>query len=248
MSVHITTSQNVDLDYEVASVGDRIVAQLLDYLVYIVWALAVFATSGLMQRYWGFSNDSSFFLIVMVAPIMLYPLLSEYLLNGQTLGKKLLKIRVVRIDGDKATLSDFLLRYVMIPVDVTFLSGLVALLTIIINGKGQRVGDIAAGTAVVKLSTKIHLKDVVFEMLPDNYQVLYTEVTLLTDRDMGIIRSALAKDNDEIEQITADKVASFLKIEYSGSPREFLAQIQNDHQYLATNVTITEQIDKNNGF
>ena len=149
MSVQINTSQNVRLSYEPASIGDRILANLIDYLIYLAWAIL---TGFLFRKLSSGGSLSVFFYILMIIlPIMFYPLLTEYFLNGQTIGKRVLNIKVVRLDGGKPTLGAYLLRWVLNIVDFGLFSQLVGVLTIAINGKGQRIGDIAADTTVIRM-------------------------------------------------------------------------------------------------
>ncbi len=236
MAIQIATAQNVGVDYELASVGDRIAAQLIDYAIYLLWFMAMGAAalilSGLgldVNTYISFS----FFALVVFGPVLLCPLLCEYFMDGQTLGKKALKIKVARLDGGGATLSSYLLRYVLIIVDISLFSGIVAVLTIIINGKGQRLGDIAAGTTVIKLARKVHLNDIGLGAVSEHHQIKYTQVEKLKDRDMVTIRKVLARGDEQLEQATADKVAFSLQIYYTDPPRDFLMDILSDYQHLA---------------
>ncbi|MEJ7659869.1 MAG: RDD family protein [Hymenobacter sp.] len=108
-TIRIHTTQNVTLEYEVASLGDRIVATLIDYCVLIAWGVlwAVLFTalgSGNHQSSdtdWGSAVGIAviIILVIIIAPYVLYFLLSEIFFNGQTIGKKARDLRVVRLDG-----------------------------------------------------------------------------------------------------------------------------------------------------
>jgi len=231
MSVRIQTSQNVELEYEPASVGDRILATIIDRLIYLGWAMAWFGLFSLLKL----GDDQSMFLMVLtiILPVLLYPLLAEYFLNGQTLGKRAMNVRVVRLDGNKPTLSAYLLRWLLLIVDTGIFTPIVAIIAIAANGKGQRIGDIAAGTTVIKTTKRVQLSQVVYQELPEDYQVTYSDVVQLTDRDIETIRQVLRRRNEELMAQTAAKVSDVLNLNNITEPRTFLLTIINDYTYLA---------------
>ncbi|MFN4146192.1 MAG: RDD family protein [Runella sp.] len=232
MSVVINTSQNVTLEYELASVGERIIANIFDWLLYFVWAIFWFWIFGVFK----FSDANSVFIIIgcVVLPIMLYPLLTEYFLNGQTLGKRLVQIRVVKLDGSKPTLSAYLLRWLLIIVDSQLLTPLVAIVAVAASGKGQRIGDIAAGTTVVKTTKRVSLQQVLYQSLPSDYRVTYPEVRHLSDQDIETIRQVLRKGKGSLMKATAQKVSEVMQIGMPEEARTFLQTVVNDYVYLAT--------------
>jgi hypothetical protein len=109
----------------------------------------------------------------------------------------------------------------------------VAIITIAINGKGQRVGDIAAGTAVVKTKRKISLDQVTQQKFPDNYKVSFAEVNQLSDRDIETIRLVIKKNNLELADTTAEKISELLSVNYSTNSLIFLKTIVNDYTFVA---------------
>jgi uncharacterized RDD family membrane protein YckC len=231
MSVKIQTSQNVEVEYELASIGDRILAQLIDYAVYVgwalLWALLLFKILNL-----GGGNAGIFYVILfIVVPMAVCPLVSEYFLDGQTLGKRALNIKVVRLDGGKPTLGSYVLRWVLIIID-GLVYWLVALITIAVNGKGQRLGDLAAGTTVIKMQKKVSLEDILYKKLPDNYQVTYPEVSYLNDTDIATIRQVLLKNNVELMHLAADKINHKLELAGYTDVEMFLKTIVNDYNYV----------------
>lgn len=231
MSVAIQTSQNILLDYEPASIGDRILATLLDYVVFVGWLLLVLIlpSGGLGLKL------SSAYMILMLLPVLFYDLICEWQFNGQSVGKIALGIRVVRLDGSQPDLGAYLLRWLLRLVDTRLLGGLVALITIAANGRGQRLGDIAAGTTVVKLASNVTLDEVLQQPLPDNYELVFSEVRLLTDRDIRTIREALQRGSDEVVTRTADKVKAVTGMQSMQPARRFLETVVNDYQFLAFN-------------
>lgn len=231
MSVQINTSQNVQLDYEPASIGERILANVIDYLIYLAW---VILTAFLLKSMNGGGDSSQFFFyLIIILPILMYPLLSEYFLNGQTIGKRALSIKVVMLDGSKPTLGAYILRWILIIVDLGIFSQLIAVLTIAINGKGQRVGDIAAGTTVIRTEKRVSLGQVMYQQLPEDYRLKYPEASNLTDRDIETIRQVLRRRNDNLTFSTAERVRTVMNLNDVGDADLFLRTVINDYAYLA---------------
>ncbi|TAE36482.1 MAG: RDD family protein [Runella slithyformis] len=232
MSVRVQTSQNVDVEYEPASIGERILANLIDYLIYIAWGIGGIL---LFQAFHSGGSLSTFFSILFLfLPIAFYPLFTEYFLNGQTLGKKALKIRVVRLDGGKPTLGAYILRWLLIVIDSQLFTPFVAVVAVAAGGKGQRVGDIAAGTTVVKINKTVSLDDITYQPLAENYTVRYPEAAQLSDRDIETVRVVLRKANFDLTNRTAERVSGVLNVGrvYADS-QQFLTTIINDYAYLA---------------
>lgn len=230
MSVVIRTSQNVMLEYEPASIGDRILATLLDYLVFLGWILLTLALPA------GLGINTSLFYVYAVAivPIFTYDLICEWLLNGRSVGKIAMNIRVVMLDGSPPGLGAYLIRWLLRIVDVQLMRGLVAIIAIAANGRGQRVGDMAAGTTVVKLKPVVSLDDVRVRPLAENYVVQFPDVRLLNDRDMSIVRDVLSRGDSEVVTHTADKIRDVTGIQSSLTDRAFLETVVSDYQFITT--------------
>ncbi|MBC7570879.1 MAG: RDD family protein [Spirosoma sp.] len=230
MSVAIRTSQNVVLEYEPASIGDRILATLLDYLVFLGWVLLTLAVPvGLSIRL------STFYVVLAMLPLLFYDLICEYFLNGQSVGKLALGTRVVMLDGSQPGLGAYLLRWVLRIVEsVPFFWGIVPIITVAANGKGQRLGDIAAGTSVVKLKPAVLLTDVLHRPMPENYVVQFPDVRLLTDRDISVVREVLQRGDGVAQLRTADKIKEVTGIESILGSQAFLETVLTDYLFVTT--------------
>ncbi len=121
-------------------------------------------------------------------PVIFYTLIFETLLDGQTPGKRILKIKVVKIDGYQASLADFIIRWFFRIVDLNMMSGVVALVAIITSPKNQRLGDMTAGTSVITLKNNVNISHTILEELEDTYQPTYPSVIKLSDNDARIIK------------------------------------------------------------
>ena len=227
MSVTIRTSQNVLLEYQPASVGERILGAVIDYAVIFGWLLIM----GVAFSSTGRSN--TFFVIIFFLPIVFYDLLSEWFLNGQSVGKIAMNMRVVMLDGSQPGLGAYLLRWLLRMVEsVAFLGGIVPIITVAANGKGQRLGDLAAGTSVVRLKPAVLLDDVLRQPQPENYVVQFPDVRLLSDRDMSLIQNIVQQGDETALMLTADKVKTVMSVETNLSNRAFLETVIHDYQFI----------------
>ena len=114
-TIEIQTTQNVHIEYPVASVGDRVVAGLIDQLIMIGYLIAIiFFYIWLLNVTEGssFSYPVAYFVILFL-PLFFYHLLCETYLNGQSFGKKLMKMRVVKLDGTQAGIGSYFLRWIL---------------------------------------------------------------------------------------------------------------------------------------
>ena len=150
----INTTQNVLINFTSASVGERIGAYLLDYLIKIAYGIVIYyiffyliGINSIIRSMDDWSKAAVY--IVMAMPVLVYSLVQESIMEGQTFGKKIVKIKVVKIDGYQASFGDYLIRWFFRVIDISISSGVIGLITMIVNKKTQRLGDISAGTAVI---------------------------------------------------------------------------------------------------
>ncbi|HEX9950183.1 MAG TPA: RDD family protein, partial [Rubricoccaceae bacterium] len=181
----IQTAQNVELSLAPAGVGDRILAWLADLVVWGGYALLM---SWVLSK--AGADDVGFVLLVLL-PVLLYDVGFEVLAEGQTPGKMLLKIRVARLDGAQPTLGQYALRWLLRFVDVTLSSGTVAVVAVAATRRQQRLGDIAAGTTVVRVRRRVRLDEVLYPEPPRGYVPRFPEAAALTDADVRTLRAVL---------------------------------------------------------
>jgi len=148
--LRIRTPEGVEFSLPIAGPVSRALAYLVDFLLVVAAdALLAFGLSLLAIV----SRDlSEAFLQIgfFVLPIV-YGVLSEWLWRGQTVGKRLFQLRVVDAEGLKLRPSQLLLRNLLRAVDFLPLFYLVGGITTLLNRKGQRLGDLAAGTVVIRV-------------------------------------------------------------------------------------------------
>jgi uncharacterized RDD family membrane protein YckC len=230
-TLSIGTSQNINIEQPIASIGERVAATLLDLLFIVCYYIAVFILSR-------FINSDTLILIFSVPP-SLYSLISELAMNGQSWGKKLMKIKVVNTDGTSATFSGYFLRWITRLIEVLATVGSLAIITIILNRKGQRLGDIAANTAVIRLKDK-SLRETIYTQLPDNYTVVYPEVSKLSANDIYTIKEVLEtlrtkkKTNQTITlaQKAHEAIERKLGVKANQATEPFLQTVIRDYNYI----------------
>jgi uncharacterized RDD family membrane protein YckC len=244
MIIEVQTTQNVTIDYETAGVGYRILAYVIDWVVIIVWYLGWMGMASLIGRGLSdaFSGDGLmiFFIIVVISPVLFYDLLMEIYNHGQSIGKMIVKIRVVNVDGTAPSGTSYLLRWLFRLVDFPLTYWLLAVIMIAVTKKSQRSGDYIAGTTVIDLRLNAQNKQF---SLPDldfheDYKVTYSDILdLLSDKDIQTIRSIIddhrMQYNEYFNQRLADRIKSVTGYTYDGPDRVFLRKIVSDYNFLA---------------
>ena len=194
-TVELRTPQNVTISYALAGVADRIVAFIIDALLVSVvyWLLIATLLEGLFGLV-GESGQASIalgYLFVLLG----YFFLNELLSHGQTIGKRVMSIRVVRLDTRELSAADLLLRTVFYLVDAIFSLGLLAILLISGTPRRQRLGDLTANTTVIKLraADRFTLDSILNIKSLENYEVSYPQVAQLGEQDMLVVKTVLSR-------------------------------------------------------
>ncbi len=144
----VLTPEKVVVSYKTAGLSARVSAQLLDWLVIIMGILGISMATGVMGIVAPELTQAALLVLFAAAPF-LYFILSEGLWNGQTVGKKALRLRVVMGDGTPITFYAALFRNLLRPADMLPGFPFVGLMTMFLTPRFQRVGDLAVGTIVI---------------------------------------------------------------------------------------------------
>jgi len=242
----IVTTQNVTIHFQAASVGDRILAYVLDWLIKIAYAITVyyvfFVAVGIedwANRLDNWSQISVY--VIFYFPVIFYSLLLESIFEGQTLGKKMMKTKVVKIDGYQATFGDYIIRWLFRLIDISTNSGMIGLITMISSSKTQRLGDMAAGTAVISLQNKVDINHTILQEIQGDYQPIYPQVIKLSDNDVQIIKESFERSVVQRDYQTLIKLRE--KIEQvggitnkMGNDMDFIRTVLKDYNYYTQNM------------
>lgn len=242
----INTTQNVVINFKAASVGERMLASLLDFVVkaaYVIFVAYVFfnllGVSRLMDKLDMWSGFA--ILILFFFPVMIYSVTMESIFEGQTLGKKIVKIKVVKIDGYQASFGDYLIRWLFRIIENNMLGGLIGLISICISNKTQRMGDMAAGTAIITLKNNISINSTILEEIGETYVPVYPLVIKLSDNDMRIIKETflIAEKNSDMETVLklSQKIQAVTGIKMqTNSQIDFIKTILKDYNFYTRNM------------
>jgi uncharacterized RDD family membrane protein YckC len=166
-SLIIETPERVELEFALASIGNRFLAVAIDHFIqylsifFVAWFFLSVAGYGLSDSDKLFSDAPKWVIAVMILSLFLifagYFILFEWLWNGQTPGKRWLKLRVIREDGRPLTLWEAIARNLLRIADAApgFILPVysVGLIVIFLSYRDQRLGDAFAGTVVIRERT-----------------------------------------------------------------------------------------------
>ncbi len=247
-NVKITTGQYVSIEQRIASVSDRVFAQLLDWLFLWIYIsiVSLIWVSLLVTKSYTTRLETIILTVyaLMMLPVILYHPISEFFFNGASPGKKILKLKVVKEDGSSPSLGDYLIRWLMYLLEGIILPG-IGLLCIIFNKKSQRLGDMMAGTMVIK--NENYNRNIInlsyFGYAQPNYVPYYPEVATLSLRQAEVIQETLMNQNSNRDYYInelSNKIIDYLKIPplINSNGETFLNTVLNDYRYYTSKVDI----------
>lgn len=228
------TSQYVSLHQQAATLPMRLLAWLLDGILMVMTLLFLSAFAAAM----AYTNRtlSTILMVFIVITVLLYPLLMERFCHGQTLGKMACHIQVVALDGSRPSLSQLLLRWLLLIVDGPMM-GSIGMLSIIFTKNSQRLGDLAADTTVIQMNgyAQLHIRLNDFQYAMPDYQPTYPEAARLSPGQSALIgRLLFSADSDQrwnYMGLLSSKVQQMLNVTTQLPPERFLYTIYNDYHY-----------------
>lgn len=238
--ITITTPQNIELEFEPGSLGDRIAGAVIDVLIIAGYVIAGIALFSFFSFKSSFSAGYIFIIILFAAPVIFYNLASELLFNGQSAGKKMVGIRVISLSGEQPSLSQYLIRWIFRLVDFTISGNMIGVIMVAATEKNQRLGDLIAGTVLVKTKRRTEINDTFYEATsPDTYHVDYPEVINLKDNDIYLIKevilAVMRTGNTMLSLQTQQKIEQILHIQSrQPEPITFLQTVLSDYNYLTS--------------
>ena len=263
--IKVPTTFNIEVEFEIPEFYRRLIALLIDMVVQFLYLLISQKIISLIVRGSDpFDQDTQHnlwaFDLLRWLPIMLYHIILEITMNGQSLGKKIMGMRVVSENGGRAGISQFIIRWLIrtgdyaiiaIILNVFILSNkelfvflgasLILLLTdvvlVVSSRKNQRLGDILAHTILVRTKARGSMEETVFMEVADNYVPSFPEIMRLSDKDINAIKSILdtarKKGDFKLAAMASEKIKSHLKINSLMSPYDFLDTLLKDYNYLS---------------
>ncbi len=190
-NLEINTTHNVNLDYKIVGLGERIVAFLIDALILSAYAFIV----NLIALGMGFVFEDKWTVFglhsLLFLPAMCYTLVMHILFDGKTVGKMLMKIKVVRVNGSPVYWSNYLVRWILRLVDIWIFLSALGILTILFSNRRQRLGDMAADTVVISTKNETRISHTILEEVEEEYAPAFLNVTTLTDKDIRLIKETL---------------------------------------------------------
>ena len=241
----IVTGQFVHISQSVAGVGDRIVARLIDYALLFAYSL------GSYYFYMKFFNYNAgipeavsvivFFVIIL--PVIFYSFLCEAFNNGQSVGKRVMHLRVVCADGSQPTMGALFLRWILQLVDVWFYG--LGILFIAFSRHHQRIGDIAAGTLVINTEgyKKVDIPLSYFDYAREDYRPHYPGAARLSSGQAEVIARAIEgamlnpKSQGARLEVLARKVSNVIGAQpQTPDVRSFLETVLHDYEHYAAEI------------
>lgn len=236
-SVAISTPFNISLNFEIAEFHKRLLAYFIDFFVLLLYSLGM-----RYMLYDGFhlevEENLGLDIFFVDVPFIFYHLVMEVVNNGQSIGKKVMNLRVMSLEGGEPHLGQYLMRWIfrvwewfpllmlftflnysvvaqsllLVQLMLTCSFGLVTIFAIALNKHSQRLGDMAAGTTVINTKINLSISDTVFQVVDtQNYKVMFPDVMRLSDRDINAIKSVTSQLHKTGKYDTALRVAYKVK-------------------------------------
>lgn len=239
--LYITTTQNVPLFFTPASIGERMLGYIIDMIVKASYVISLYYLFRYLKLLDVFINMETWgqiaLFLAIYSPVAFYSLVSESLMEGRTLGKMVVKTRVVKVDGYQASFTDYFTRWIfrLVDIDMGFVPGVLFML---FTGHTQRLGDLAAGTAVISEKSKYNLSHTILADINGDYEPYFSRTQMLqfNDNDMRIIKeNALYaiqnRDAALMERLTT-KIEEVIRIKHKFPTQEkFIRKVIEDYNY-----------------
>jgi uncharacterized RDD family membrane protein YckC len=208
--IKVPTSFNIDVEFEIPEFYRRLISLLIDVLIEFFYYKIIFEVVDYLDL-----GEIGF---LFALPIFLYHVILEITMNGQSVGKKIMGIKVVNENGGRASISQFIIRWLLRVSDVwvvilililasganfghntemtLFILAMLAFLItdivlVISSKKGQLIGDILAHTILIRTNTRASIEETVFQEVADTYTPAFPQIMQLSDKDINAIKSIL---------------------------------------------------------
>lgn len=240
--IEIRTAQNVVIAYEPVSLRERVIAYALDLLVIGAASLIIAGIGAIIVA--SFESSFLYIFIFGILPVLLfYTPVCETLWGGKTVGKAALNLKVIKLNGRKAEVGDYLIRGVFRMIDIYMSGGALASIMILTTNKHQRLGDYLSDTVVVKDDSNVHVTAREFANMrsKDDHKPVYPQAAALTEESAILIKVVLDRyntyPNEASRQLIKElflRIVTELKIEplQYASSEQVLKQVLRDYVAL----------------
>lgn len=252
LTVKLDTGFNIEVDFPISPFHRRMFAYLIDVMViFFYWRIMLTVLESRLRQE---NTDNTWLTVLIGIPVLLYFPLMEIMTNGQTIGKKIMGIRVIRLEGGQASVSQYILRWMFRTVDfptwifwaiwqgvipwyssIFVFSGIAS---IIISNKSQRIGDIVAGTIVIFTRSKSSWQDTVFTEIEADYKPRYPQVMHMSDKDINslkmIIDTVKKNRNHDLAFRIAERIKWKLNMQGDQDAQDFLETLLKDYNYYSS--------------
>ena len=235
--VKLDTGFNIEVEFPISPFHRRLFAWFIDFIVLLsyLWVTDIIIRNAIGPT-WGVRH--MWLYVLYLLPFLLYHLLSEIFMNGQSVGKKAMFIKVITLEGGQPSLSQYLIRWMFRLVDFGLFL-LPGFFSVILSQRSQRIGDLIAGTIVIDTRASTSWQDTIFTEIETNYKPKYAQVMQLTDKDINTLKSiigAVKKRSDyELAHRISERIQSRLNIQAEEDSLEFLQRLLKDYNYYSTN-------------
>lgn len=188
----IETPENVLLDADIAGFGTRCVAAFIDYLILIVAFVLLFLLLGRALPDSLLLSESLIYLLIAVQFLLMaaYHLILEIAWNGQTIGKRIVGVRIVQSNGLPLTVSGAIIRNLVRLFDYLPVAYAIGMIAMFFSQHTQRLGDIAARTIVIR-----ERRELTVAALKEDYAVRYAHISRTDSIPAYIDLTPLTRDD-----------------------------------------------------
>jgi uncharacterized RDD family membrane protein YckC len=259
--VKLDTGFNIEVEFAISPFHKRFFAWLIDITIQVIY---VIFGSKLMSAIFDDWYANIWPRIIFMLPYIFYHLVCEITMNGQSLGKMAMGIKVMTELGGQPSFSQYMIRWLFRIIDFPVLiilmliasiydpgswrdiglwfmalTGFLGLVCVILTPKSQRIGDLVAGTIIIDLKNRTSWQDTVFTEVEATYQPRYPQVMQLSDRDINTLKSIIEtvkrKNDYDLSMKIADRIKSKLKMNSDQDSLDFLQTLLKDYNYYTTN-------------
>lgn len=153
--VDLLTPEGVSLNFRGAGIGSRILARAVDIALQLILLILFGIVAGLVGLIGSFRSAQILYILLYILIIFGYPAVFESRYKGKTLGKKILGIKVITLSGEPLSFSKASLRSLIGLIETFFF--FICIPFALFTKNGQRLGDLAAGTVVIKEKKTIQI-------------------------------------------------------------------------------------------